>query len=97
MTKAEVIASLLDHRVLLRRLGVLHAAVFGSLSRGDARPDSDIDILVELAPAGRSVYDLAGIERAVAASVAGNVHVAIADQLKPALRDSVLADATYAF
>ena len=34
----------------LRRQGVRHAAVFGSVARGEAQPESDIDILVELDP-----------------------------------------------
>lgn len=37
----------------LRRRGVRHLAVFGSVARGDDRPDSDIDIAVEIEP-GRS-------------------------------------------
>jgi predicted nucleotidyltransferase len=34
----------------LRHLGVLQAALFGSAARDEAKPDSDIDILIELAP-----------------------------------------------
>lgn len=34
----------------LRRLGIQHLAVFGSVARGDNRPDSDIDIAVEIMP-----------------------------------------------
>ncbi len=37
----------------LRRRGVCHLAVFGSVARGDDRPDSDVDIAVEIEP-GRS-------------------------------------------
>jgi len=37
----------------LRRRGVAHLSVFGSLARGEARDDSDIDIAVEIEP-GRS-------------------------------------------
>lgn len=37
----------------LRRRGVRHLAVFGSVARGDDRPDSDIDIAIEIEP-GRS-------------------------------------------
>lgn len=33
---------------LFREYGIKHAAVFGSVSRGEDRPDSDIDILVSL-------------------------------------------------
>ena len=35
-----------DHERELRRFGVAHAAVFGSVARGEARADSDIDVLV---------------------------------------------------
>jgi predicted nucleotidyltransferase len=37
----------------LRRLGVRHLAVFGSVARGEDRPDSDVDLAVEI-EAGRS-------------------------------------------
>ena len=36
------------HETDLRRLGVAHAAVFGSVARSEARAESDIDVLVEL-------------------------------------------------
>jgi predicted nucleotidyltransferase len=32
----------------LRRRGVRHLAVFGSVARGDDRPDSDVDVAVEI-------------------------------------------------
>jgi predicted nucleotidyltransferase len=44
----DVLHRLRAHRVELQRLGVRHAAIFGSLARGEDRPDSDADILVEI-------------------------------------------------
>ncbi len=44
----DVRQTLRTHQSELRLLGVSHAAVFGSVARGDARPDSDIDVLVDL-------------------------------------------------
>jgi predicted nucleotidyltransferase len=41
------------------RHGVRDVRVFGSVARGDATSDSDLDLLVEIAP-GRSLLDLAG-------------------------------------
>jgi len=54
-----VLDKLRDHERELRRLGVLHAAVFGSVARGENRADSDIDVMVELdeqAPIGIFEY-----------------------------------------
>jgi uncharacterized protein with HEPN domain len=42
-----VLERLRAHEGDLRRLGVVHAGVFGSVARGDARMDSDVDVLVE--------------------------------------------------
>jgi predicted nucleotidyltransferase len=47
MDKAAILARLREHEPALRERGVSHAAVFGSRARGDNRPGSDIDILVE--------------------------------------------------
>ena len=49
-TLSHVLDALQAHEADLRQRGVCHAAVFGSVARGDARPDSDIDVLVELDP-----------------------------------------------
>ena len=40
--------------------GAYNVRVFGSVARGDARPDSDIDFLVDFEP-GRDVLDLSGL------------------------------------
>jgi predicted nucleotidyltransferase len=50
MTLNDVLETLRTHESELRRLGVSHAAVFGSVARSEAREDSDIDVLVELDP-----------------------------------------------
>ena len=42
------------------RHGARNVRVFGSVARGDARPDSDVDFIVELEP-GRTVLDLSGL------------------------------------
>jgi predicted nucleotidyltransferase len=43
-----VLDTLRAHETDLRQLGVAHAAVFGSVARGDAGAGSDIDVLVDL-------------------------------------------------
>lgn len=47
---------------ILKASGVTRSSLFGSYARGDARDDSDIDILVEF-PKGKSLLDLIGLEQ----------------------------------
>ena len=57
------------HRRTILELATHHGArnvrVFGSMVRGDARPNSDIDLLVEIDP-GRTLLDLIALERTAA-------------------------------
>jgi predicted nucleotidyltransferase len=91
MNSQEAIATLLQHRDALRAQGVRHAALFGSVARGEARPDSDLDILIELEPdADLDVFGYVGL-------FAGSVDVVNREALKSHLRPSIGADAIYAF
>lgn len=44
----EVIATLQAHEPELRAAGVVSLSVFGSVARGEDRPDSDVDVIVRL-------------------------------------------------
>jgi predicted nucleotidyltransferase len=77
---------------------VRRAAVFGSVARGESRPDSDIDILVEIDPeAHLTVFDYAGLKDYIASLFDGPVDVVNRDGLKPYVRPAATADAIYAF
>src|ERR1043165_1657679 len=60
MDSRDALATLRHHASELRALGVVHAAVFGSVARGDHRPGSDLDIMIDVAPEARlTVYGAA--------------------------------------
>ena len=67
MNREHVIATRRAHKPQLRRLGVQHAALFGSVARGDATPASDIDIMIELEPdAPIGMFEYVGITQFLA-------------------------------
>lgn len=75
-----------------RRHGARDVRVFGSAARGDRRPQSDVDLLVELGP-GRTLLDLASFRRDAAQILGVPVDVATPDMLKERIRADVLAEA----
>ncbi len=46
---------------ILKEYGVKKASVFGSVARGDDRPDSDVDLLVELGPGPMGLIEYIGL------------------------------------
>jgi predicted nucleotidyltransferase len=66
LSRDEIIASLRGLEPALRKRGVTGLAIFGSRSRGDARQDSDLDVLVDIEPnAEYSLLDLIGVQHIV--------------------------------
>ena len=53
MTREDIIAKLKETSPALRAEGVTALAIFGSRARGDARPDSDLDVLIDIDPESR--------------------------------------------
>ena len=71
--------------------GVPGLAVFGSVARGEERPDSDVDLLVELPP-GMGLFGLGRLRSDLEAAVGLPVDLVPACDLKPNLRGRVAAD-----
>ena len=98
MKRDEIIEKLRAHEADLRAQGVAHAALFGSLARGDDRPDSDIDILVDLDPAiVVTIFDYAGVKELIADMFDRPVDVVSRESLKPRVQPTATADVIYAF
>lgn len=83
---------------LCRRHHVRRLAFFGSVLRDDFRPDSDIDVLVEIDP-GKTVtfFTLARLENDLADMLGRRVDLHVPRMLHPYLRDKVLSQAEDVF
>lgn len=93
-----VLDTLRAHEDELRRCGVAHASVFGSVARGEATAGSDIDVLVELdASHAIGIFEYARIKLTISELLGGAGDVVNRRTLKPLLRESILRDAVHAF
>jgi predicted nucleotidyltransferase len=98
MDRDQALANLRNHEGELRRMGVMHAAVFGSVARNESKPGSDIDIVIEidpLAPVG--LFEYVAIEQYLGDVFPVRVDVANRRTLKPPVRETAERDAVYAF
>jgi predicted nucleotidyltransferase len=84
-----------SHREELKAFGVKSIALFGSAARGESRPDSDIDILVEFeSPVG--IFAFLRLQHHLEQLLGRRVDMVTPAALKRQFRDQVLKEAIYA-
>jgi len=82
-------AQILD---IAKRRGAYNVRVFGSVARGEARVDSDIDLLVEF-ESGRSLLDHAALVCDLEELLGRKVDIGTPKGLRPRYRDRIMAEA----
>lgn len=98
LTRQEAIRILKAHEAEIRAQGVTRLALFGSTARDEARPDSDVDVLVDYDEGRRlSLLDIAGLQGMLADLLGRPVHLTERDQLKPYAKGNILRDAVEVF
>ena len=98
MNSPDAIAILRQSEPALRERGVLHAALFGSVSEGENHSGSDVDIMVEIDPDARiTVFDYVELKEYIANLFDEPVDVVNRDGLKSYVAPAATADAVYAF
>jgi len=76
---------------VLRTHSVKRAALFGSIARGEATEESDLDLLVEF-EGRKSLLDLAGLRLELQESLQRRVDVLTYRSLHPLLKERILSD-----
>jgi predicted nucleotidyltransferase len=98
MNSFEAIETLRRSEPALRGRGVMHAALFGSLARGDNHPSSDIEIMIEIDPDARmTVFEYLDLKDYIATLFDEPVDVVTREGLKSYVRAAATADAIDAF
>lgn len=96
MGRDEAIAILQAHRGDLDRFHVKSIALFGSVARDEARPDSDVDLLVEFDGSPIGLFDLGALLEFLQEILDRPVDLVTRGGLKPRLRDRILGELVHA-
>ena len=93
MTREQIIAKLRDQRDLFDAEKVRSVALYGSRARGDARADSDVDLLVEYRPGARvSLIDVCRLEQLLTDELGLAVQLSEAPVRNPRLSRNIERD-----
>lgn len=92
MSLAELQAKREEILCLARKYGAFNVRVFGSIARGNADAQSDIDLLVDMEP-GRSLFDLGGLLTDLQTALGCSVDLVTEKGLRGRIRERVLQEA----
>jgi hypothetical protein len=78
-------------KAIFKEYGVVKAAVFGSQARGDAKKNSDIDLLVEMED-GRTLFDLGGLSIGLEELFGKKVDLVQYGAIRPLFKEQIMKD-----
>jgi hypothetical protein len=93
ITLEEILAKLREAAPALKAEGVTKLALFGSRARGDARPDSDLDVLVDTTSRDASPsFDYFKVLHLIEDATGLRVQISMRDLLKPRIAERIAGD-----
>jgi uncharacterized protein len=98
MDKDRIIVILREHAPELRAAGLIHLHVFGSVARGDASPQSDVDLMADFDRSKRlTLLTVGSLERRLGDLLGLKVDLSAAEWMKEPVRKQALREAVIAF
>lgn len=91
MGSKEIIECLTAQKIQLETYGVSSLAVFGSVARGEERPNSDVDLLVEFSQTN-GIFEFIRLKTYLEELLGRPVDLVTPDALKPQLRERILRE-----
>ena len=93
LTKEQVVARLAQAREQIQALGVRRLALFGSVVRGEARPDSDVDLLVQFDPEQKTLDNFMSLSFLLEEFLQHRVELVTTEALSPFIGPHILREA----
>jgi uncharacterized protein len=98
MDKMQVIVRLREHEQELRAAGILHLRVFGSVARGEASSESDVDLLADFDQSRTfTLLSMSRLENRLAQLLGAKVDLSSAEWMREPVRERALSEALLAF
>jgi predicted nucleotidyltransferase len=98
MTRDEIIATIKENADAIKAEGVTKLAIFGSRVRGDNRPDSDIDVLVEVEPeTSFSLLNLIGVQHIIEDATGLQAQATMRRSIPPRFAERIADDVVEVF
>jgi uncharacterized protein len=93
LTRQEACARLAASEREIRALGVARLALFGSVVRNEARPDSDVDVLVQFSPGAKTYERFLALSDLLEQLLGRSVELVTTDSLSPFIGPRIVAEA----
>ncbi len=93
LTRQQAVAVLTASEPEIRELGVARLALFGSVLRNQARPDSDVDVLVQFIPGAKTYERFLALSDLLEQRLGRSVELVTTDALSPFIGPRILAEA----
>ncbi len=96
LTKQEVLRTMEEHQQQIQALGVRRCGLFGSFVRGQASDYSDVDVLVEFMPEGKTFRNFMHLVFLLEEVLQRPVDVITVESLSPHIGPKIMQEVEYA-